>query len=194
MGTADERDLSWRKKSHAKRESWRCTLNYCLFHVCLQWISTQLAVQTKPRKPHNRVPPAELAHSEQGPKKLSKTQRAATGGARHSCCPRGMCWEDAGGVQILQMKMLPLPAPGMEGSTPFPACFRTIEREHATTTYRQENIGGLKTSTHALKLKKDFKSFKSLLTAFKEGTFSQTATEKIAWVSLLWYRELPSSF
>lgn len=113
-------------------------------------------------------------------KNFPKHKEQRTGGARHSCCPRGMCWEDAGGVQILQMKMLPLPAPGVEGSTPFPACFRTKERECATTAYCQENTRGLKTSTHALKLKKDFKSFKSLLTAFKEGTFSQTATEKIA--------------
>lgn len=150
--------------------------------------------KTKLKKPHNPVPAAELAHSEQDPKNLSKRQRAATGGAGHSCCPQGMCWEDAGGVQILQMKMLPLPAPGVGGSTPFPARFRAKERECATTAYRQENIRGSKTSTHALKLKEDLKSFNSLLTAFKEGTFGQTATEKIARVSLLCYRELPSSF
>lgn len=90
----------------------------------LRWISTQLS-KMKPKKPHSSVPPAELAHSEQArdTKNLSKTQRAATGGAGRSCCPQGIRWEDAGGVQIHKMKVLPFPAPDVQQQHILPCTF-----------------------------------------------------------------------
>lgn len=76
-----------------------------------------------------------------------------------------MCWEDAGGVQILQMKMLPLPAPGVGGSTPFPARFRAKERECATTAYRQENIG-VKNKYTCIETQGRFKKFQQSINSF----------------------------